>query len=309
MLARSLAVLLALELGLYCIAGVWLWSAHGLSPRLAVLAALASALAVRFALVALSFALAHVYRGQVPATVSLAPRRRIKLYASEFLAFTLLFTLIQPLAHRLVTRPDQRTRRLSIPAIVLIPGIYCNAGAWWWMRRRLEAAGLSGLFAATLEPPLASIDELASQLSLQIESLCATTGARRVVLVGHSMGGLIARTYIRNFGGAARVAKLITLASPHHGSALARWAVGLGGQQLRPGHPWLAKLNANESEPSPVPIVSLFSWHDNLVVPQSSAELVHADSIAFVGIGHLSLLFSDEVARRLYQEISAATQK
>jgi pimeloyl-ACP methyl ester carboxylesterase len=308
MLARSLAVALAVELGLYCIAGVWLWSAHGLSPLWAMVAALAGALMIRFALVAFSFALAHVYRGQVPATVSLAPRRRIKLYWSEFLAFTALFTVIQPLAHWLVTRPDLRAGSQSLP-IVLIPGIYCNAGAWWWMRRRLEAAGLSGLFATTLEPPLASIDELACQLSLDIERLCATSGARRVVLVGHSMGGLVARTYLRNLDGAARVAKLITLASPHHGSALARWTVGIAGQQLRPGHPWLAKLNEAESEPSPVPIVSLFSWHDNLVAPQSSAELAHADSIAFVGIGHLSLLFSDEVARRLCQEISAATQK
>jgi pimeloyl-ACP methyl ester carboxylesterase len=130
-----------------------------------------------------------------------------------------------------------------------------------------------------------------------------------VVLVGHSLGGLVARAYLRDPSGAGRVAKLITLGSPHHGSALARWAVGIDGQQLRPGHPWLTKLNETESEPPPVPIVSLFSWHDNLVAPRSSAELAHAESIPLVGIGHLSLLFSDAVAQRLSQEICATVQK
>jgi len=259
--------------------------------------------------VAASFALSHLYRGQVPAAVSLAPRRRIRLFWSEFLAFTALFGLIQPLAHWLMAQPRARAGMQQPLPIVLIPGIYCNAGSWWWMRRRLQACGLSGVFAITLEHPLASIDELARQLSVQIDRLRAATGALRVVLVGNSLGGLVARAYLRDLSGAGRVAKLITLGSPHHGSALARWAVGIDGQQLRPGHPWLAKLNETESEPPPAPIVSLFSWHDNLVAPRSSAELAQAESIPFVGIGHLSLLFSDVVAQRLSQEICATVQK
>jgi hypothetical protein len=54
-----------------------------------------------------------------------------------------------------------------------------------------------------------------------------------------------------------------------------------------------------------VPIVSLFSWHDNLVAPASSAILTGAHNIAFSGIGHLSLLFDATVASRICEEILA----
>ncbi len=43
-----------------------------------------------------------------------------------------------------------------------------------------------------------------------------------IVLIGHSRGGLVAREYLR--GGDERVRALITLATPHRGSNMARWA-------------------------------------------------------------------------------------
>jgi hypothetical protein len=86
-------------------------------------------------------------------------------------------------------------------------------------------------------------------------------------------------------------------------------AIGAGGAQLRPGNAWLAALNDAEQTAPPVPIVSLFSWHDNLVAPQDSAVLAYATNVSFAGIGHLSLLFSEPVARRVGAEIAAAAQK
>ena len=160
----------------------------------------------------------------------------------------------------------------------------------------------------TLEPPLADIDALARQLADEIERVCRQTQARQLVLVGHSMGGLVARAYLRDFG-AARVARVITLASPHHGSELARHAIGANGRQLRPGNDWLVALNPAEREAPSVPIVSLFSWHDNYVAPQDSAILAHATNVPFVGVGHLALLFWEPVAQRLCAEIAAAAQK
>jgi hypothetical protein len=122
------------------------------------------------------------------------------------------------------------------------------------------------------------------------------------------MGGLIARAYLRDFG-SERVARILTLASPHHGSQLARHAIGAGGRQLRPGNDWLIALNAAERVAPSVPIVSLFSWHDNYVAPQDSAVLAYATNVPCVGVGHLALLFSKPVAQRICAEISAAAQK
>jgi hypothetical protein len=98
---------------------------------------------------------------------------------------------------------------------------------------------------------------------------------------------------------------VITLATPHHGSELARLAIGVGGKQLRPGNPWLARLNERESGASGVPLVSLYTWQDNFVAPQDSPMLANATNVALTGMGHLSLLFSISVAQHLHDEILA----
>jgi pimeloyl-ACP methyl ester carboxylesterase len=246
-----------------------------------------------------SFALASLYAGGAPGLARLGPGGRLKLYFGELAAYVLLFTFMQPFARR----PLYGAAAPGIP-VVLVPGIYCNAGLWRWMRRRLAALGVAHTWAVTLEPPLAGIDELAGRLASTIERICAETGARQVVVVGHSMGGLVARACLRDAAARARIARIVTVGTPHHGSIHARWAPGLDGYQMRRGGAWLAALDADG--PAPVPVVSIFSWHDNYVAPQDSAVLPGADNVALAGIGHLSLAFSDAVARRVAGEALAA---
>jgi pimeloyl-ACP methyl ester carboxylesterase len=42
---------------------------------------------------------------------------------------------------------------------------------------------------------------------------------RQVDILAHSMGGIVARIYISEFGGSARVGRLVTMGTPHQGSA------------------------------------------------------------------------------------------
>ena len=101
--------------------------------------------------------------------------------------------------------------------------------------------------AVSLEPPFASIDALAAQLDREIEDFLqagATSG--KLVLVTHSMGGLAARAYLKRHG-AARVAKLITLACPHHGTRLAYLGLGHNAREMRPGSAWLCTLAEGEA--------------------------------------------------------------
>ena len=93
------------------------------------------------------------------------------------------------------------------------------------------------------------------------------------------MGGLVARAYLRRYGG-AKVATVITLGTPHHGSVHAWLFPGTSLAQLRPGNAWLAELNRAEVAPAGVRVVSLWSWHDSMVAPQTSARLDGAENIA-----------------------------
>jgi triacylglycerol lipase len=296
-----LATLIAAELGVYLVCGLCLSSALRWGYVWGFALMVGFALAARLGVVAASFALAQPFRGRPESTSANLPDK-VRVFCIEFSCFTLLFTLLQPLERwlmrgRMIAAIDPRS-----PPVLMIPGIYCNAGIWWWMRRRLSKFGLRTI-AVNLEPLLASIDDLAQQLAEHIEKACADNGADRVILLGHSMGGLVARTYLRRFGAGARVAKVITLATPHHGSELARLAFGACGKQLRPGNAWLAGLNESERGASCVPLVSLFTWQDNFVSPQDSPMLANATNIALTGLGHLSLLFSAAVAQHLHDEV------
>jgi len=307
MLARFLILAVGAELTLCFAAGAWMWWHLGVPLIWSVPFAVCAVLLIDAMLIASSFALSRRYAATPPATTRLTNVQKLRLFFYEFLAFTAVFTLLQPLVRLLIGPPPAGGAGAADQApVLLVPGIYCNAALWWSMRRRLRTRGLKGVWAVTLEPPLADIDELAHHLCAQIARVCEATGARQVVLVTHSMGGVVARACLRDASAATRVAKIVSLAAPYHGSELARWAVGANGRQLRPGNAWLEALNT--SELPPVPVVSLFSWHDNFVAPQDSARLPGALSVPLTGIGHLSLVFSKAVAQRVYEEIRSASQ-
>jgi pimeloyl-ACP methyl ester carboxylesterase len=298
-LARFLTFVLQLQLALFFAAGLGLCVYFGLPRWWSVAFALLAVLLGEVGMVVGSFALSRRYARGAPESARLSWGGRAKLFLGELAAYVLLFTFFQPLARR----PVYGAAAQGMP-VLLVPGIYCNAGLWWWFRRRLAAHGVAGTWAVALEPPLAGIDELAARLAEQIAHACAATGAARAVLVGHSMGGLVARACLRDPAARSRIAKIVTLGTPHHGSALARWAAGRDGQELRPDSGWLAALDAEG--PAPVPLVSIFSWHDNYVAPQDSALLEGAVNVPLAGIGHLALVFSDAVARRVAAEIASA---
>jgi triacylglycerol lipase len=115
-------------------------------------------------------------------------------------------------------------------------------------------------------------------------------GAQRVVLVGHSMGGLACRACLARHG-AGPVVQLVTIASPHTGSRCAHWLPGANMVQMRPSSAWLSSLPAS----LPVPTLALYTAHDNMVVPHISGALAGADSRPWLGLGHLSPLFDPRV--------------
>jgi triacylglycerol lipase len=178
--------------------------------------------------------------------------------------------------------------------VLLVHGYGCSRAAWWWLRRRLQAAGWM-VATINLEPIYCSIDDFTAPLARRIDAVLAETGAERLILVGHSMGGLVARAYLQRHG-EARVAGLVTLGTPHQGSGLAHLGYGLNARQMRPGSPWLEAL----AKPGPgLATVVIYSPHDNFVMPQANLRLPAAVDRPLDGIGHLAMLFSPRVADTL----------
>jgi len=73
------------------------------------------------------------------------------------------------------------------------------------------------------------------QLQARINEIIATTGAEKVHIIAHSMGGLDARHMIVDKGMAERVASLTTIGTPHRGTVLADHVIDHGGFFLKEG--------------------------------------------------------------------------
>lgn len=112
----------------------------------------------------------------------------------------------------------------------------------------------------------------ASQLSTFINSVKAQTGAAKVDLVVHSMGGLSSRYYLKNLGGTANVEQFVSLGSPHYGQTAACLLPTSFGGQMCPWSSFLSALNSGDDTPGGLLYTTIYSTSDG-TVPASSSRL------------------------------------
>lgn len=287
MLVRYLRLLLALEFAGFVVLAVY---GFDLPPSTGILAALAGLLLLPAGITLATYALAWPYYS--PAS-QLSPWQVLRMIFGDFLALVINFVVISPLEgwwmgeDRLAGASWQDGAR---PPLLLVHGYGCSRAVWWYLRRRLQAAGWT-VATINLEPIYTSIDAYLDPLAARIDAVLSATGAERLILVGHSMGGLVARAYLQRFG-ESRVAALLTLGTPHQGSRLAYLGYGENARQMQPGSPWLQALARPQ-----VATRLIYSRHDNYVTPQSNLTLPGIPGQALDGLGHLAMLFSPRVVQ------------
>lgn len=300
MAERQWRTFLVVELVAYLLMGAWLVD-HDRSAFQAAGAALIVFLGLRAAVLAITYGFAFVFSDPVPAGLRIGPLRYLRMVLEEYLGMIVLFSVVQPF-ERFWLKPDRLKRTPDRPPLLLIHGYQCNRGTWFRLLPRLEAAGWC-VATHNLEPVLADIDSYAEGIARRIDEVLAATGARQLILVGHSMGGLAVRAYLRRHG-EAKVARLITLATPHHGSRLGNLAVGPNGGQLKMGCSWLAELG---QAPVPRGSAAIYSVHDNHVMPQRTcSELAGARNVPIAGVGHLGLVLTRRARLVLLAELATA---
>jgi triacylglycerol esterase/lipase EstA (alpha/beta hydrolase family) len=262
---------------------------------------LAVLLLVRLAISVNNFLLSWHSGSVTPAAHALNPASAASLFLHEFNSsmLTSSWYMFQPIGMRL--QPDAR----GLP-VLLIHGYVCNSGYWLPMSKLLRQARISH-YGIDLEPPGASIDDFVPQVAAAVERLCAESGSEQVIILGHSMGGLVARAYLRRHGH-ARIARVVTLGTPHHGTALAHFGPGSNAAQMRRGSEWLGALAASEANLQRTLFSSIYSVHDNIIAPQDSSELPGARNLVFGAIGHVALGHHPEIMRCALREIEAAAR-
>jgi triacylglycerol lipase len=176
--------------------------------------------------------------------------------------------------------------------VLLIHGIMDNRSVFTVFRRALRRRGFGLVHAINYSLFTGDLRSAARELAEHVERLREATGADKVHIVGHSLGGVIARYYVQCLGGAESVDTLVTLGSPHTGSNTAYLLPTPLARQLRPGSDVMAELAA-PAPGCPTRFVVVWSRIDEMVVPQRRARLRHPDllveELELDDVGHLAL--------------------
>jgi pimeloyl-ACP methyl ester carboxylesterase len=182
--------------------------------------------------------------------------------------------------------------------VLLIHGYVHNRSAFVMLTRQLRRAGFRYVHGLNYNPLRHDIGELAEMLGEEVDRVRDTTGADRVMLVGHSMGGIVARFYTQELAAPETVDTVATLASPHRGTYATYLAPGPASRDLRPGSRLLRRLKEG-ARPSTTRWLAYWADLDPFVTPAVHAKIVHpalhAQNILLRNTGHLSLLMSREV--------------
>jgi pimeloyl-ACP methyl ester carboxylesterase len=193
----------------------------------------------------------------------------------------------------------------SVP-VLLVHGIGDNRSIFTVLGRVLRRRGFGVVHAvnfSVLTPVTGDIREAAVQLGHHVERLRTRTGSDVVHVIGHSLGGVIARYYVQCLGGDEVVDTLVTMGSAHQGSELATVLPPTRlVRQLCPGSGLVAEFR----RPAPgcrTRFLAVWSHQDPTMIPRSSARISHpdldAEELELTGVGHLSMVVDPRTLHRV----------
>ncbi|HWO19985.1 MAG TPA: alpha/beta fold hydrolase [Kofleriaceae bacterium] len=231
-------------------------------------------------------------REQVP-----APARPVRVALAEW-AMAVALSTARPAGF--LPLPGARAR--GPRPIIVLHGYAQNRACFLPLALRLRRAGLGPIFGFEYWT-LGRIAAGARQLGWFVDEVRAATGAEQVDVIGHSMGGVVARYYVTFAGGDGVVRRLITLGSPHSGTDLSNMGVGHPRRELLLGSKLCARLAA-AAPPRHTKITSIWSRADALVPGGRQPPLPGAEVLLYDDLGHVTLLGSRRVARAVIERLA-----
>jgi pimeloyl-ACP methyl ester carboxylesterase len=278
----------AMVVNMVLVMSIWTLLTWGHSPAVAVVGLLVFSLG-HSAFLALEFVAIYRLNRHDP-----APRAGILMLARAWIVEALtaprVFVWQQPFRWDAV--PDVLSPEAVVRGrrgVVFIHGFVCNRGFWnpWLFDLRKRGHAFA---AVSLEPVFGSIEEYVPVVEAAVQQVTAATGVPPV-LICHSMGGLAARAWLRAREADARVHRVITIGTPHHGTWLGRFSPTANGQQMALHSAWLQQLALDEPPQRSQLFTCYYSNCDNIVFPTSVATLPGADNRLVTGVPHVALGF------------------
>ena len=173
--------------------------------------------------------------------------------------------------------------------VLLLHGLFVNKASWFWFKYQLRRQGFNNVVTMNLSS-WHSEEVLTELVAKKVDELRHQIGVNKVHIIGHSMGGMIARNYVQLRGGHDKVENLICLGSPHHGSKLAAFTLDPLGKLLIPNSIFLQRLK-NAPIAENVRTTNIYTTHDNMVLPTDSCRISWGKNIVLDHMGHTALIY------------------
>lgn len=179
-----------------------------------------------------------------------------------------------------------------------------------WLAERLKSYTFIDTYNYTSEGNIINAESIENW----VDDILNDTGAEKVDIIAHSMGGLSSRYYIKFLSGINKVDDFVSIASPHHGVyggvevfySESTLLVSLNEGDETPGgilsdtigsrvDPVGASIYNGTHIPGNIRYTSIYSTDDGVVSPVFSSELDGANNIQVGSVDHVSLIFDENI--------------
>ncbi len=159
--------------------------------------------------------------------------------------------------------------------VIMVHGFWDTGNLFRHLKKRLGAEG-HNCFSPTLKPRDGwhGLADLAEKLSSYIDQ--EIPGDEPFVVIGFSMGCLVARYYLQNLLGARRCLAFFAVSGPMKGTLTANLYPGKGARDMRPNSNFLRELENSTDKLEGLEVHTYFTPLDLIIIPATSSRLARA---------------------------------
>ncbi|TNE86002.1 MAG: hypothetical protein EP330_24000 [Deltaproteobacteria bacterium] len=187
-------------------------------------------------------------------------------------------------------RPMPKPGAGTHPPVLLVHGYLGHRDMLRPLARRLYTEGWPTVERLGYRSTVARLEDVVDHIRDAAVPLAEAHGGP-IDLVGHSLGAVASRAWIKALGGDRYVRRFVSLGGPHAGTSWYFLSPPWLHEALKPDGPWARLLNEG---PEPVPTTVVRARYDHQVFPPQRARIDGVHEVVIGGYGHNGMLWSPQ---------------
>jgi triacylglycerol lipase len=147
---------------------------------------------------------------------ALSPQRRRLALGVAAVVLLLIMGIAVIAVVRVAVTAVRRVPQTELGPVLLVPGYGGNLQSLQPLATALRSAGRTAVIVEPVEDGTGDLRVQAEHLGEVAARVREDAGAASIDVVGYSAGGVVARLWVRDDGGAQVARRVLTLGSPHH---------------------------------------------------------------------------------------------